>query len=88
MPQPTLQVSLHSRCLGISAGVVQPANLTMDGEFPDVNINQAVPVPPVDPLGVGLYLEKLLAALRLGQAVEQLLLHLVDVLRRVALAGQ
>ncbi len=45
--KPLLHMSLHSRSLGTSAGIVQPANPTMNSQLPDIGTIQPIRVPPV-----------------------------------------
>jgi len=82
-----LHMSLHSRSLGSSTGVVPSANPAMDRQLLDIGTVQLVQAPPVDLPGFELYLSEILQALRLSQDFESLLLHLIDIRRSIALAG-
>jgi hypothetical protein len=49
-------MSLHSRCLSASPGIVQPANPAMDSQLLDISTVQLVYVPFVDQASFGLYI--------------------------------
>ena len=78
-----LHVSLHSLSLGTSTRVVQPANSAMDCQLLDIDCIKLVHVTLVDFPSFGFYPSEILQAPCHSQDFEDLLLHFVDVLRRV-----